>query len=277
MADPTDEPVAATVAAVEAGEPLVQHLTNEVTMSETANVTLHWNALPVMADAPSEAAEMAAGADAVLLNTGRATTDEVDAMIDAGRAANDAGTPVVLDPVGYGATSHRVASVGRILDAVAVDAIKGNAGEVGGLADDLVGADTAAEMRGVESVGADTDIADAARALAAETGAVVVASDAVDVVADAASAYAIRTGHERMGTFVGSGCMLGSTIAAFAAVAPPLRAAVHATAAYGLAGERAAAGAEEGPATYRSAFMDAVAAIADERPAVDLDERIERV
>ncbi|GAB3418725.1 hydroxyethylthiazole kinase [Haloparvum alkalitolerans] len=276
MTDPTDGPVAATLAAVADEGPLVQHLTNEVTMSETANVTLHWNALPVMADAPSEAAEMATGADAVLLNTGRATADEVDAMVEAGAAANDAGTPVVLDPVGYGATSHRVSSVGRILDAIAVDAIKGNAGEIGGLAAELVGTDATAEMRGVESVGTETDLADAARALATETGAVVLASGAVDVVADATAAYAVRAGHERMGTFVGSGCMLGSTVAAFAAVAPPLRAAVHASAVYGLAGERAAAEASDGPATYRTAFMDTVAAVADDRPAVDLDERIER-
>lgn len=277
MPELTDASLEAALGDIAEAGPLVQHLTNEVTMSETANVTLHWNALPVMADAPAEAGEMAAGADAVLINTGRATTAEIDAMIDAGQSANETGTPVVLDPVGYGATSHRVESVGRILDAVAVDVVKGNYGEIGGLAGEVVGTETTAEMKGVESVGVESDVTEAARALAAETGAVVVASGETDVVTDGDAIYELSAGHERMGSFVGSGCMLGSTVAAFVAVDDSLSGALHATAAYGLAGEHAAADAEPGPATYRTAFMDTVASIADERPNLGVEERIERL
>ncbi|WP_128905443.1 hydroxyethylthiazole kinase [Halorubrum amylolyticum] len=265
---------------VEAAAPLVHHLTNDVTTSETANVTLHWGGLPVMADAPAEAGDMAAGADAVVINTGTASTTDVDAMVDAGRRANEAGVPVVLDPVGYGATPHRVESVGRLLDAVAFDVIKGNAGEVRGLAGEE------ATVRGVESVGeSDAGVADAARALAAETGAVVVASGPTDVVADDEGASALSVGHERMGSFVGSGCMLASTLGTFAAVVDEddggpdatTEAALAACAAYGFAGERAAERDPAGPASYRTAFMDAVAALASEKPALDVASRIEVV
>ncbi|SNR24610.1 hydroxyethylthiazole kinase [Halorubrum vacuolatum] len=256
--------------------PLVHHLTNAVTTSETANITLHWGGLPVMADAPAEAADMAAGADAVLLNTGTASRDDIDAMIDAGRSANDAGSPVVLDPVGYGATPHRVESVGRILDAVDVDIIKGNVGEIRGLAGEE------AAVRGVESVDEGDAIDGAARALAAEHDAVVIASGPVDVVSDGEAVYRVTAGHERMGTFVGSGCMLGSTAATFATLAhgdvPPLgthtEAMLIATVAFGVAGERAAAGDPPGPASYRTAFMDAVAALAVEASGIDAAGRI---
>ncbi|WP_050032491.1 hydroxyethylthiazole kinase [Halorubrum halophilum] len=275
-----DVPVGEILSAVEAAAPLVHHLTNDVTTSETANITLHWGGLPVMADAPAEAGDMAAGADAVVINTGTASTTDIDAMVDAGRRANEAGVPVVLDPVGYGATPHRVESVGRLLDAIAFDIIKGNAGEVRGLAGEE------ATVRGVESVGeSDAGVADAARALAEETGAVVVASGPTDIVADGEDAYELSVGHERMGSFVGSGCMLASTLGTLSAVvgegdeapASTTEAALAACAAYGFAGERAAEGDPAGPASYRTAFMDAVAALASERPALDAASRIEGV
>jgi len=263
--------------------PLVHHLTNDVTTSETANVTLHWGGLPVMADAPAEAGDMAAGADAVVINTGTASRADVDAMVDAGQRANEADVPVVLDPVGYGATPHRVESVGRLLDAVAFDVIKGNVGEIRGLAGEE------ATVRGVESVDddavGDSGVGDAARALASETGAAVVASGPTDVVADADGvAYELAVGHERMGSFVGSGCMLASTLGtvvaltreADAPISTATEAALVATAAYGLAGERAAATEPPGPASYRTAFMDAVATMATDPSDADvaLDARV---
>ncbi len=268
-----------TLAAVEAASPLVHHLTNAVTTSETADVTLHWGGLPVMADAPAEAGDMAAGADAVSINTGTATVGDVDAMIDAGRQANEAGVPVVLDPVGYGATPHRVESVGRLLDAVAFDVIKGNAGEIRGLAGET------AAVKGVESVGDGSGVAGGARALADETGAVVVASGTTDVVAGDGAAFELAVGHERMGSFVGSGCMLGSTLATLTAVtdasaSPPsstLEAALAGVAAYGFAGESAADRDPAGPASYRTAFMDAVASLATERPELDVASRLTRM
>lgn len=275
----TDTRLADALRTVRAESPLVQHLTNEVTMSETANVTHAWGALPVMADAIEEAGEMAAAADAVLINTGRCTEVEVEAMVEAGTAANDAGVPVVLDPVGYGATEFRVATVNRLLSAVDVSVIKGNYGEVSGLAGD------AATVRGVESVGEYAEVSASARALAAETGATVVASGEVDVVADGDATYELSVGHERLGSFVGSGCMLGSTVATFAGVvantegppADPTDAALLGTAAFGTAGERAATADVAGPASYRTAFVDAVATLANDGSDTGIADRIDRV
>ena len=270
-----DDGLADALTAIDETSPLVHHLTNDVTTSETANVTLHWGGLPVMADAPAEAGDMATGADAVVINTGTASSVDVDAMIDAGQRANETDVPVVLDPVGYGATPHRVESVGRLLDAVAFDVIKGNVGEIRGLAGEE------ATVKGVESVNDAVDgsgVVDAARALAAESGATVVASGSRDVVTDAdGTAYELAVGHEQMGSFVGSGCMLASTLGTVAAltrepdatISTATEAALVATAAYGLAGEQAAATEPPGPASYRTAFMDAIAAMAADPSGVD--------
>lgn len=274
-----DDRIRATLSAVRESAPLVHHLTNDVTMSETANVTLHWGGLPVMANAPAEAGDMAAGADAVVINTGTASVTDVDAMIDAGTRANEAGVPVVLDPVGYGVTPHRVESVGRLLDAVAFDVIKGNIGEIRGLAGEE------ATVKGVESVGDGDGAASAAQALAAETGAVVVASGPVDVVASDEATYELAVGHERMGSFVGSGCMLASTLGTMVAVADApdspvdstLAAALVACAAYGIAGERSAASDPAGPASYRTAFMDTVASLAADLSDADVESRVSQV
>ena len=271
-----DDAVRGALTAVAASSPLVHHLTNDVTTSETANVTLHWGGLPVMADAPAEAGDMAAGADALVLNTGTATTTDVDTMVEAGHRANEADVPIVLDPVGYGATPHRVESVGRLLEAISVDIIKGNTGEIRGLAGEK------AAVKGVESVGEASGVAEAATALASSSSAVVVASGATDVVAGLDGAYTVDAGHEQMSSFVGSGCMLGSTLATVASAvgtateAPgsTLEAALVAVLAYGLAGERAADETAGGPASYRTAFMDAVAAITDQPPTVSVDARV---
>ena len=114
--------------------PLVHQITNYVVMNETANATLALGALPVMAHAPEEVEEMVGIAGALVLNIGTLSSGWVDAMVAAGRAANERGTPVVLDPVGAGATRYRTETALRILDEVDVTVLRGNAGEVATLA-----------------------------------------------------------------------------------------------------------------------------------------------
>ena len=245
--------LADSLSSIRETEPLVQHLTNEVTKNDLANITLHWGALPVMADAPQEAPEMAELAGAILLNTGRMSDSNVDALHNAGQAANELGVPVVLDPVGVGATPTRTEVVESLLESVDFAAIKGNYGEISALAG------VEAEVKGVESVGEYDEIADTARALAESTGAAVVASGKTDVVASADAAYRVESGHEMMGEVVGTGCMLGSTVATFCGgVDDSLTGALHGTLAFGLVGERAADIAHNGPASYRTNFLDSV-------------------
>ncbi|MFP4218660.1 MAG: hydroxyethylthiazole kinase, partial [Salinarchaeum sp.] len=259
--------------AIEASSPLVNAVTNNVTINDVANIMLYWGGLPVMAEDRRDVGDMVATADGCLLNTGDVSPDGEATMLTAGRAAAEHGLPVVLDPVGAGATPTRSRVADRLLTELGVTILKGNHGEISAIA----GMD--ATVRGVEAVGEYGDIAEQAVACARETGAIVIASGATDIVADGERAYEVDVGDPMMGRFVGSGCTLGATAAVFAAaLEDPLEAALAATAAFGVAGERAAAGDYAGPASYRTAFFDTIADLdptAEETAGVK--ERISRV
>ncbi|RLM53418.1 hydroxyethylthiazole kinase [Halobellus sp. Atlit-31R] len=259
-------------AAVQETTPLVNALTNEVTVNDVANVTLHWGGLPVMSDDDRELADMIAGAQGLLLNMGTVSEAGEAAMITAGEAAIDHGVPTVVDPVGAGATPTRSRVAERLVTDLNPAIVSGNYGEVAA----LVGED--AEVRGVESVGEHADIAETAVACARWTGGVVVASGETDVVATGERAFEVRSGDPLMGRVVGTGCMLGVTLATFAAaIDDPLEASLAGTLAYGLAGEAAAAGEfgeYHGPASYLTTFLDAVAG---HDPTADPAERIHEV
>src|ERR1700759_2573842 len=163
-----------TLRALREQKPLIHQITNYVVMNETANATLALGALPVMAHAREEVGEMAAIAGALVLNIGTLSPHWAGAMTEAGRVANERGTPVVLDPVGVGATTYRTETAKRILDEVRVTVLRGNAGEVA----TLVGVD--AEVRGVESIDAGGDPADLARQAAKTLGLVASVTGPVD-------------------------------------------------------------------------------------------------
>jgi hydroxyethylthiazole kinase len=236
--------------------PLVHQITNFVVMNETANATLAIGALPVMAHAPEEVAEMAAVAGALVLNIGTLTLEWVDAMIVAGKAAARAGAPVILDPVGAGATSLRTRSAQRILDEVAVSILRGNAAEIAVLA----GRD--AEIRGVESMAGDHDGAELATAAARTLGCTVAVTGPVDGVSDGRNTLRVANGHPMLATITGSGCIASALTGCFAAVNPgmPLRAATEALVALGVAGEDAVAHSR-GPGSFHVALYDALYAL----------------
>jgi hydroxyethylthiazole kinase len=237
-------------------KPLVHQITNYVVMNETANATLALGALPVMAHAREEAAEMARLAGAVVLNIGTLSPAWVDAMIDAGQAANETGAPVVLDPVGAGATAYRTETAKRILDEVRVAVVRGNAGEMA----TLVG--VAAEVRGVESIGAASEPAELAREAARTLGVVASVTGPVDHVSDGERTIAVANGHPLLARITGTGCMSTAMTGCFLAVNAdrPLDAAAEALVAFGVAGEDAAVGAR-GPGSFHVALYDALAAL----------------
>jgi hydroxyethylthiazole kinase len=236
---------------IRARRPLIHQITNYVTMNDTANVTLHIGASPVMAHAIGEVREMVRYAGALVLNIGTLDPAWIEAMLAAGREANERGIPVVLDPVGVGATALRTDAVEAILAAVRVDVVRGNAAELSAIAG------LAAEIRGVDSVSADSPGA-AAAIVARRTGGAAVASGAIDHVADAARAARVENGHPLMGAITGSGCMATALIGAFRSVQPdPFLAATAAMIAFGIAGEIAAE-RSAGPGTFRQNLMDAV-------------------
>ena len=245
-------------ACVRERHPLVHHITNYVTVNDCANITICAGGSPVMADAREEVEEMAAVAGALVLNIGTLNMALVESMIAAGRMANERKIPVVLDPVGAGATRLRTESALRLLDEISVTILKGNAGEIGVLA----GAE--AQVRGVDSRGMTGDPVTIARNFARTAGITVVVSGATDIVTDGTHVLLVENGDPMMGRISGTGCMAASVIGAFAAVCcDPVSASAAALAAFGLAGERASAGAR-GPATFKVALFDELAALSPE-------------
>ena len=245
-----------TLAVLRERKPLVHQITNYVVMNETANATLALGALPVMAHAREEVEEMVGLAGALVLNIGTLSPHWVDAMVAAGKAASTAGTPVVLDPVGAGATRYRTDTAKRILSEVDVTVLRGNQGEIA----TLVG--VAAEVRGVESIDAGDEPAELARLAAANLGVVASVTGVVDHVSDGERSFAVANGHELLASVTGTGCMSSAITGCFLAAkaAEPVEAAAEALAAFGVAGEDAAHGAK-GPGSFHVGIYDALAAL----------------
>jgi hydroxyethylthiazole kinase len=245
-----------TLRTIRERRPLVHQITNYVVMNETANATLALGALPVMAHAVEEVEEMAGIASALVLNIGTLSERWIEAMLLAGRAATARGIPVVLDPVGAGATVYRTATARQILDAVGVTVLRGNAGEVA----TLVGAE--AEVRGVESMAVGVEPAELAREGARRLGVVASVTGPVDHVSDGERVLAVANGHQLLAAVTGTGCMSSALTGCFLAGKPeqPLEAAAEALAAFGVAAEDAAASAQ-GPGTFHAHLYDALYAL----------------
>jgi len=243
----------ADLATIRERKPLVHQITNYVVMNETANATLALGALPVMAHAKEEVEEMASVAGALVLNIGTLSQPWIEAMLLAAKAANQAGVPIVLDPVGAGATRLRTETAKRILDEAEIAVVRGNPAELATLAG------RQAEIRGVESIGASTSGSELAIAAATELGCVTAVTGPVDHVSDGTRLISVANGHELLGTVSGTGCMATAITGCFLAVARdrPLEAAAEALVAFGVAGEDAARGAK-GPGTFHVALYDAL-------------------
>jgi len=233
--------------------PLVHQITNYVVMNETANATLALGALPVMAHAREEVEEMVSSAAALVLNIGTLSEPWIESMILAGKAANAAGVPVLLDPVGAGATRYRTETAERILHELRVSVLRGNAGEIATLAGQE------AEVRGVDSIGVGVPAWEIAKSAARLFDCVVSVTGPVDCVSDGESSLSVANGHELLGVVTGTGCMSTALTGCFVAVKPeaPLEAAAEALAAFGVAAEDAAAGAK-GPGSFHAALYDAL-------------------
>jgi hydroxyethylthiazole kinase len=245
-----------TLLEVRERKPLVHQITNYVVMNETANATLALGALPVMAHAHEEVEEMVGLASALVLNIGTLSEHWIEAMLLAGRAASERGIPVVLDPVGAGATSYRTATARRILDEVRVTVLRGNAGEVATLA----GAE--AVVRGVESIAAGLGPEELAREAGRRLGLVASVTGPVDHVSDGERLLAVANGHPLLASVTGTGCISSALTGCFLAVKrdEPLEAATEALAALGVGAEHAADGAA-GPGTFHARLYDALAAL----------------
>lgn len=249
----TAQDCADALAALHEQAPLVQCLTNIVAAQWTANVLLAVGAAPAMVDNPEEAGPFAAIAGGVLVNLGTPYADTVSAMELAVAAARTAGTPWVLDPVAAGALAWRT-EIARNLLAQGPTVLRGNASEVMALTGGTGG-------KGVESVHTPEAALSAARELAAQHGTVVAVSGPVDHLTDGERVVRISNGHPLLTKVTGVGCALGAMMAGFAAVVDdPLLAAVAATGALTVSGDRAAFDVA-GPGSFAVVLLDKLASL----------------
>ena len=247
--------------------PLVHFITNYVTVNDCANVCICCGGSPVMTDAPQDVPDMVKLASAVVLNIGTLNEHTVDSMIIAGKAANAKGIPVVLDPVGVGATPYRTETAERILREVKVAVIKGNHGEISLLAG------LGGEVRGVDSVSGG-DVAEAARRLAKRTGTVVAATGPVDYVSDGETVIKLSNGSEYLATVSGTGCMVSGIVGAYVgACGVSVDSVSMAISVMCIASEVAVSeGKVYGPGSFKTKLLDAIYGLRNE----DIEKRLRR-
>jgi len=233
-------------------KPLIHNITNYVVMNYTANALLACGASPVMAHASEEVEEMVSFAGALVLNIGTLTPYWVDSMLKAGKRANELNIPIILDPVGSGATKLRTESAKRLIDEVSIKVVRGNASEVLSLAHE------GSKTKGVDSIHTVDEAADAALVLSKELNTTLAITGKIDLITDGERIYRVSNGHDLMGYCTGTGCTATVIIGAFLAVNPdPVTATTTALAYLGLAGEKAAT-KSHAPGSFQIAMLDAL-------------------
>jgi len=233
-------------------KPLIHNITNMVAMNDSANIILAVGGLPVMAHAREEVGEMVKAAGALVLNIGTLTPEQIESMIIAGKMANSLKVPVILDPVGAGATNLRTESALRLQEKIKINIIRGNFAEISILAG-LKG-----NIKGVESIGTEKNSVEIACSLAQKYNQVAIITGKQDVVTDGKTVIEIDNGAPMLGTITATGCMVTSLIATFAAVDEDyLWASTGALVCFGLAGERAAVKAQ-GPGSFKVNLFDEI-------------------
>ncbi|MDO4467375.1 MAG: hydroxyethylthiazole kinase [Bacillota bacterium] len=243
--------------------PLVHNITNYVTVNDVANVILAIGASPIMSDEPLDVEEITSICSALNINIGTLNQRTIESMMIAGKKSNELNHPVLLDPVGAGASNLRTQTAIQIMDNIKLDVIRGNISEIKTL---VLGSGS--------TKGVDADVADAvteenldhmvefAKTFSKKTGSIIAITGAIDLVANSEQCYIIRNGRAEMGKITGTGCQLSGLIPAFVAANPnqKLEAVAAAVCTMGLAGEIGMSHLQEheGNSTYRNRIIDAI-------------------
>lgn len=235
---------------IRTASPLIHNITNYVVMNTTANALLAIGASPVMAHAIEEVEEMAGLAQALVINIGTLSSAWIEAMLISGKEARRRQIPIVLDPVGCGATQFRTQTVKKLINEIHPTVIRGNASEIKSLID------SGQSTKGVDSMHHPDEVFDDARSLSLSADCVVSVSGPVDLIVKGDEVARIENGHSMMTKVTGMGCTSSAITAAFLAVnTSPVRAAAHAMAVMGIAGEFAAR-QSVGPGSFQVNFLD---------------------
>ena len=257
--------------AVREKSPLIHNITNYVTVNDCANILIACGASPIMSDDCGEVEEITSICGGLNINIGTLNKATIPAMLLAGKKANELGHPVILDPVGAGASALRTETAGKLLDEVKFAVIRGNISEIKAIA-----------LGTCSTKGVDADVADAvtedtientiaiAQAFSKTTGAVIAITGEIDIVADGKQAFVIRNGHPMMAKITGSGCMLTAMTAAYITANPEnvFEATAASVCAMGLCGERAFLTARKnnsGNSSYRNYLIDEVFKLTEEQ------------
>jgi hydroxyethylthiazole kinase len=253
--DPLVEKAAKNLSAIRDKKPLIHNITNYVVMNYTANALLAMGASPVMAHATNEVEDMVSFAGALVLNIGTLSNDWITAMLKAGRKASEQQTPIILDPVGSGATPLRTRSAKKIIAETHISVIRGNASEILSLRH------RESKTKGVDAIHSVDEAATTAKVLAQELKTTLAITGPVDLITDGARVIRVANGHPLMGYVTGTGCTATVTIGAFLAVDDdPVSATATALAYFGLAGEVAGQNASA-PGSFMIQMLDALYSI----------------
>ena len=230
---------------------LIHHITNYVTVNDCANVVLAIGASPIMADEISEVEEMVGICNALVLNIGTANERTIASMLKAGKEANAKGIPVVLDPVGVGATPFRRKSIAKLIDAISFSVIRGNMAEIKTIAG------LEAKSAGVDSLEEESDGAKIAFLLAKKLGCVIAITGKMDIVSDGVSTYSLDNGDVALTKLTGTGCMSSSLIGSFLGASnKALASAIAGILTMSIAGE--IADKSHGMGTFHNSLIDAI-------------------
>jgi hydroxyethylthiazole kinase len=251
--------VAAAVTAVRNNVPLIHNITNYVTVNDCANCTLAIGASPIMADDIDEAADITAISKALVINIGTLNKRTVTSMIASGRKANEAGIPVVLDPVGAGASKLRNDTTNAILKQVKISILRGNLSEISFVA----GLEAATKGVDCSDEDAKNDAEAIAKTVAKKMNCVVAVTGAVDIISDGLRIVKIKNGHPMLSKVTGTGCMTTALVGAYAgAVKDCFTAAVGGVVSMGIAGDIAFEKAGKlGIGSFHVAVMDTLSSI----------------
>jgi len=246
---------------VRESNPLVHNITNIVVANFSANGLLALGASPFMADAHEEVEAIAAMSSAVVLNIGTLNDYAIQSMVLAGQSANKHGVPLVLDPVGAGATTYRTNVTNKLVNEMQITALRGNVAEVA----NVIGESWS--IKGVDAGEGDGDVVHLAETAAMKLGCVVIITGKDDVITDGSSTYLVSNGHPILTKVTGTGCLLSAVVGAFLAVSEGswLDAAVEALSFYGVAAEIAAdLTTGQGPGSFQIEFLNQLSLVTPE-------------
>lgn len=249
------ERISANLTSIKEKSPLIHHITNYVTVNDCANIVLAIGGSPVMADDLEEVAEMVGFASALVLNIGTLNSRTIESMLVAGRRAKELGVPVILDPVGVGATKLRTDTAEKLIKELKPEVIRGNMSEIKVLAGQNVA------IKGVDSLADEQGGSIIARTFAFELNCVIAITGKTDVVSDGRQVCLLDNGHRILADVTGTGCMTSSLVATFCGVTKDyFTASVAGIISMGLAGEMSQASLRhgEGIGTFRSRLFDSI-------------------